>query len=46
MIDVEATTASKARGFLTDWDLCKYEEDYENHVPVLPGRSVSSLIQS
>ena len=41
MIDVEASTLTEWCGFLTDWDLCKYKEDFEDHVPSLPGRSVS-----
>lgn len=41
MIDVEESNATEWCGFLTDWDLCKYKEDLEDHVPCLPGRSVS-----
>lgn len=41
MIDVEPSDEVLWSGFLTDWDLCKYKEDLEDHVPSLPGRSVS-----
>ena len=39
MIDVTSPMDS-LRGFLNDWDICKYKEDLDNSVPALPGRPV------
>lgn len=41
LIDAESSDKNTWQGFLTDWDLCKHTEDLDNHVPSLPGRSVS-----
>lgn len=40
MIDVESPE-NKPRGFLNDWDLCKYAEDLKKPTTQPAGRSVS-----
>ncbi|GJE97879.1 hypothetical protein PsYK624_141010 [Phanerochaete sordida] len=38
LIDVESPR-KRLRGFLTDWDLCRYLEDYHQDLPPSPARS-------
>ena len=46
MIDVESPEDDDPEGFLNDWDLCKYVEDFSKPAAQPAGRSVSQSLHT